>query len=245
MLWGRVMLPLLCLSHCLLLHHLMQPNLTLAIHQSFYFQSLFSQHWWPKQIFLKFNSRRSGITHVLPWETKWPQIKKGDYNGLFLTSIHILSLQIKGSETIACKITRLSQFVVLEVIIRMALLKERSKILCSVLGQCYFTQKECFLGMFPLSFGLLHWNVLKIDWTILFIEQMDKLPIRHSPVWIKSRLMFQPSILLVVLAMSWMTVFNLASQWFQNDNHWHKWVCTLEDHPHMLQMLHWFLFCIL
>jgi hypothetical protein len=27
---------------------------------------------------------------AVPWENKWPQIKKGDYNGLFLTSIHIL-----------------------------------------------------------------------------------------------------------------------------------------------------------
>ncbi len=70
--------------------HLMQPNLTLAIPQSFHFQSLCSKHWWPKQVFLKINSRRSRMTHVLPWETKWPQIKKGDYNGLFLTSIYIL-----------------------------------------------------------------------------------------------------------------------------------------------------------
>ena len=28
--------------------------------------------------------------HVLPRETRWPRIKKGDYNGLFLTSIYIL-----------------------------------------------------------------------------------------------------------------------------------------------------------
>jgi hypothetical protein len=33
----RVTLPLLCLSHCLLLRHLMQPNLTLVICQSFHF----------------------------------------------------------------------------------------------------------------------------------------------------------------------------------------------------------------
>jgi hypothetical protein len=71
---------------------------------------------------------------------------------IMLTTV---TLQIKGSEMIACKTTRLSHFVVLEVIIRMALLKERSKILHSVLKQCYFTQKECFLGIFPLSFGLL------------------------------------------------------------------------------------------
>ena len=30
------------------------------------------------------------MRHVLPRETKWPRIKKGDYNGLFLTSIYIL-----------------------------------------------------------------------------------------------------------------------------------------------------------
>ncbi len=30
------------------------------------------------------------MKYSLPWETKWPQIKKGDYNGLFLASIHIL-----------------------------------------------------------------------------------------------------------------------------------------------------------
>ncbi len=29
---------------------------------------------------------------MLPQETIWSQIKKGDYNGLFLTSIHILFL---------------------------------------------------------------------------------------------------------------------------------------------------------
>jgi hypothetical protein len=148
--------------------------------------------------------------------------------------------QIKGSEIIACKTTRLLHFVVLEVIIRMALLRERSKILRSVLEQCYFMQKECFLSIFWLSFVILHWNALKIDWTILFIEQMDELPIRHSLVWIKSRLMFQTSILLVVLAMSWVTVFNLAAQWFQNGNHGHKWVWMLDIHPHMLQMLLWF-----
>jgi hypothetical protein len=52
------------------------------------------------------------------------------------------ALQIKGSEMIAYKTTRLSHFVVLEVIIRMALLSERSKILRSVLKQCYFMQKN-------------------------------------------------------------------------------------------------------
>jgi hypothetical protein len=30
------------------------------------------------------------MKHALLWETKWPQIKKGDYNGLFLASIYIL-----------------------------------------------------------------------------------------------------------------------------------------------------------
>jgi hypothetical protein len=35
-------------------------------------------------------SRRSGKTHVLPRETRWPQIKKGDYNGLFFISIYII-----------------------------------------------------------------------------------------------------------------------------------------------------------
>jgi hypothetical protein len=32
------------------------------------------------------------MKHALPWETKWPRIKKGDYNGLFLASIYILYL---------------------------------------------------------------------------------------------------------------------------------------------------------
>ena len=32
------------------------------------------------------------MKHALPWETKWPQIKKGDYNGMFLASIYILFL---------------------------------------------------------------------------------------------------------------------------------------------------------
>jgi hypothetical protein len=41
-------------------------------------------------------------------------------------------------------------------IIRIALLRERSKILRSALEQCYFMQKECFLSIFQLSFGLLH-----------------------------------------------------------------------------------------
>ena len=45
-----------------------------------------------KQVSLKMRSRRSGMRHVLPCETRWPQIKKGDFNGLFLTSICILYL---------------------------------------------------------------------------------------------------------------------------------------------------------
>ncbi len=84
------MLPLLCLSHCILLQHLMQPNLTLAICQSFHFQSLFSYHWLPKRVFPKINPRGSGMMHVLPWETKYAQIKKGDCNRLFLSSFFIL-----------------------------------------------------------------------------------------------------------------------------------------------------------
>jgi hypothetical protein len=32
------------------------------------------------------------MRHALPWETRWPQIKKGDHNGLFLISIYILYL---------------------------------------------------------------------------------------------------------------------------------------------------------
>jgi hypothetical protein len=32
------------------------------------------------------------MKHALPWETKWPQIKKGDYARLFLASIYILFL---------------------------------------------------------------------------------------------------------------------------------------------------------
>ncbi len=52
--------------------------------------------------------------------------------------------------------------------------------------------------------------------------------------------MFWTSIFLVVLAMSWITFFSLAAQWFQNRNHRDEWVCTLDVHPHMLQMLLWF-----
>jgi hypothetical protein len=50
-------------------------------------------------------------------------------------------------------------------------------------------------------------------------------------------LMFQTSTPLVVLAMSWISAFNLAIQWFQNRSHKHKWACTLDVHPHMLQTL--------
>jgi hypothetical protein len=32
------------------------------------------------------------MKHALPQETEWPQIKKGDYNGLFFASIYILFL---------------------------------------------------------------------------------------------------------------------------------------------------------
>ena len=88
----RVTLHPLRLSHYLLPHQLVpRPNpLTLAIRRNFHFWSLFSQHWWLKRVFLKMRLRRSGMRHVLLWETRWPRIKKGDYNGLFLTSIYIL-----------------------------------------------------------------------------------------------------------------------------------------------------------
>ena len=92
MLWRRVMVPLLRLSHYHPLHQRLLPNLTLVIRQSFSFQSLFSQHWCLKQVSLKMRSRRYGMRCVLPRETRWPRIKKGDYNGLFFTSIYTLYL---------------------------------------------------------------------------------------------------------------------------------------------------------
>ncbi len=153
----------------------------------------------------------------------------------------MVASQIKDLEMIACKTTRLSHVVVLEVIIRMALWKERLIILHSVLKQCYFMQKRMLPEYFPsILWPFLHWNVLKINWTILFIEQMNKLPIRHSLTWIKSGLMFWTPIPLVILALSWITIFCLAAQWFQNGNHRQVWVCVLDVHPHMLQMLLWF-----
>jgi hypothetical protein len=126
-----------------------------------------------------------------------------------------VDLQIKNFGMIVWTMTNSSHFVELVAIIRMALRKEKSKILCLVLKQYYFTPNECFLNISPLSFGLLHSNALKIEWTILFIVQMSRLLIKHLLVWIPLSLMFQTSTNVVVLAMSWITAFNLAIQWFQ------------------------------
>ncbi len=136
--------------------------------------------------------------------------------------------------------TNPSHFVELVALIRMALQKEKSEILRLVLKQYYFMPNKCFLNISPLSFGLLHSNALKIEWAILIIVQMGGLLIKHLLVWIPSSLMFQTSTRLVVLAMSWITVYNLASQWFQNGSQEQKWACTLDVHPHMLQTLLWF-----
>jgi hypothetical protein len=127
----------------------------------------------------------------------------------------MVDLQIKDFGMIAWTTTNPSHFVELVAIIRIALWKEKSKILCLVLEQYYFMPNKCFLIIPPLSFGLLHSNTLKIKWTNLFIVQMGKLLIKHLLVWILLSLMFQTSTPLVVLAMSWITAFNLAIQWFQ------------------------------
>jgi hypothetical protein len=63
---------------------------------------------------------------------------------------------------IAQTTTSPSLFVELVAIIKMALWKEKSKILCLVIEQYYFMPNECFLNTSPLSFGLLHSNTLKI-----------------------------------------------------------------------------------
>ncbi len=71
------------------------------------------------------------------------------------------------------------------------------------------------------------------------VHQADgQTPFRLSLVWIKSSLMFRVFILLVVLAMFWITIFNLAIQQFRNGIHGRGWVCMLDVHLQMLQMLH-------
>ncbi len=65
-----------------------------------------------------------------------------------------IDLQIKDFGMIAWTMTNPSHFVELVAIIRMALQKEKSKILRLVLKQYYFTPNECFLNISPLSFGL-------------------------------------------------------------------------------------------
>ncbi len=74
----------------------------------------------------------------------------------------MVNLQIKDFGMIAWTMTNPSHFVELVAIIRMALLKEKSKILRLVLEQYCITPNECFLNISPLSFGLLHSNALKI-----------------------------------------------------------------------------------
>jgi hypothetical protein len=75
----------------------------------------------------------------------------------------MVDLQIKDFGMIAWTMTNPSHFVELVAIIRMALRKEKLKILRLVLEQYYFTPSECFLNISPLSFGLLHSNALKIE----------------------------------------------------------------------------------
>jgi hypothetical protein len=74
----------------------------------------------------------------------------------------MVDLQIKDFGMIAWTMTNPSHFVELVAIIKMALRKEKSKILRLVLKQYYFMQNECFLNISLLSFGLLHSNALKI-----------------------------------------------------------------------------------
>jgi hypothetical protein len=70
--------------------------------------------------------------------------------------------QIRDFGMIAWTMTNPSHFVELVAIIRMALWKEKSKILRLVFEQYYFRQNKCFLNISPLSFSLLHSNALKI-----------------------------------------------------------------------------------
>jgi hypothetical protein len=74
----------------------------------------------------------------------------------------MVDLQIKDFGMIAWTMTNPSHFVELVAIIRMALRKEKLKILHLVLEQYYFMPNKCFLNISPLSFGLLHSNALKI-----------------------------------------------------------------------------------
>jgi hypothetical protein len=125
-------------------------------------------------------------------------------------------------------------FAVLAVIIKMELLREKSRILHLVDKFCCFMQSVFSLNISQLFYGHLLLNAMKIDLIILLIGLMSRLPSRHLQTLNLPQSMCPIFIPLVVRVATWIIVFNQGEKKSQNGNLGLEWEYTHASNVSMI-----------